>query len=449
MDLIGFTATLFLLSLGTYPVVEARIASLPLPAILLGLLLGFLLLNGLAGYRMFLTSHDKRIFTASTLLATWLALATFASSAAFGYVVDKQQYVGIGYIFAFPVLALIFRHLKVVWLLWALLGGCVLALSIGYIRFITLGGGILSEHILGGYWGIKYLPSTRNSDVLYAIVSSLVATGLYAIARTSLIRVVLVFVAIASFAAVILSLSRGAWIALSTGYIALLWFTRKQHVAVRRRLQTIGVIVLAGIVVATWLHSTGTYTDYDVIVDRMRSITDTGDPRVSNRDRLDLAMDAVVGILRHPTGVGVGNIAYALGRPVHSIGSAENAWLTIGLEGGWLALAAFSLLFFWLFLSINPTVPGRAVPPNDLSSAIGMALVVAIFSYLMFNYELNSLFLWSVLAVAWGTKRRVRDAINWQDIGADGGTQCAGHNRRSVALDSGPDSSGGRNNHCR
>jgi hypothetical protein len=32
MGLMGFTATLFLLSLGTYPVVEARIASLPLPA---------------------------------------------------------------------------------------------------------------------------------------------------------------------------------------------------------------------------------------------------------------------------------------------------------------------------------------------------------------------------------------------------------------------------------
>jgi O-antigen ligase len=256
------------------------------------------------------------------------------------------------------------------------------------------------------------------------------------------------FIMIASFVAVILSLSRSGWIALSTGYIGLLWFTRHQDVAARRRGKAIGVIVLSGIVVATWLNSNGSYIHYEVIVDRMQSIVDDSDPSVSNRDRLDLAKDAVAGILRHPVGVGVGNSAFALGRPIHLDGHAENAWLTIGLEGGWLALAAFSLLFFWLFLSIRSTVPGQVAPPNDLSSAIGVALVVAIFSYLMFNYELNSLFLWSVLAVAWGTKWRERDAINWKNIGSDGGVQCAGHNRRSAALDSGADPSSGRNNHC-
>ena len=179
MGLMGFTTTLFLLSLGTYPVVEARIASLPFSAILLGLLLGLLLMNGLTGYRVVLSSQDKSIFAASIFLAYWLLLVTAASSFVFGHTADNHRYVGIGYIFAFPVLALIFRHLKVAWLLWALLGGCVLALSIGYYRFFTLSGGIPEEHALG-YWGIKYLASTRNSDVLYVIVSGLIATGLYA-----------------------------------------------------------------------------------------------------------------------------------------------------------------------------------------------------------------------------------------------------------------------------
>jgi hypothetical protein len=420
MGLMGFAATLFLLSLGTYPVVEARLASLPYPAILLGLLLGLLLLNSLAGYRVLLTGYDKRIFAASMLLASWLAFVTAASSVVFGHIVDNQQYVGIGYILAFPILALIFRQLKVVWLLSALLSGCVLALSIGYIRFITLSGGIPSEHALG-YWGIRYLPATRNSDVLYAIVSSLIATGLYASASTRLIRVVLMFVSIASFAAVIVSLSRGAWLALLTGYVALLWFTRQQHIPVRRRVQAIGVIVLMGIVFVTWFNPAGTYSDYDAIIDRMHSITDASDPSVSNRDRINLAMDAVVGILRHPTGVGVGNIAYALGRPMGSIGSAENAWLTIGLEGGWFALAAFSLVLLWVFLSINPIASGRSVTDNGLLSAIGTALVVAICSYLMFNYELNSLFLWSVLATVLGIERRGSVAIYREDIDPDGG----------------------------
>ena len=447
MGLMGLTAVLFLLSLGTYPVVEARLAALPYPAILLGLLLVLLLLNGLAGYRAVLSGYDKRILAASMLLASWLALVTAASSAAFGHAVDRQQYVGIGYIFAFPILALIFRHVKVAWLLWALLGGCVLAVSIGYIRFLTLGGGVPSEHALG-YWGIRYLPSTRNSDVLYAIVSSLVATGLYAIARARLIRVMLMFIAIASLAAVMFSLSRSAWLAVSTGYLTLLWFTRHQDLAIRRRARTIGVIVFVGIVAVLGLNPNETDTGYDVVVDRMRSIADASDPSVSNRERMYLAMDAVDGLLRFPTGIGVGNAAYALGRPVSSVGSAENAWLTLGLEGGWLALAAFSLILLWLSLSIISIPYNRSITQDDLFSAIGMALLVAICSYLMFNYELNSLFLWSILAVVGAIQRRRSVAINRQDIGAYGGLQRAGYNRRGVALDSGADASSGRNNRC-
>lgn len=441
MGLLTLTAILFLLSLGTYPVVEARFATLPFPAILLGLLLGLLLLNGLAGYRAVLTSQDKSIIVFSTFLAYWLLLVTAVSSVGFGRTVDYQQYVAIGYIFAFPALALIFRQLKVTWLLWALLGGCVLALSIGYGRFITLSGGTPAEHMLG-YWGIRYLPSTRNSDVLYAIVSSLVATGLYGIARIRLIRLLLIFVAIASFVAVILSLSRAAWLALLTGYLALLWFTR-QHAFVRRRQQSVGVMVLAGMVLAAWFNANGSYDNYQLIVDRMQTIIDSGDPDVSNRDRLDLAKDAVVGILHYPAGVGVGNVAYALGRPAHSVGNAENAWLTIGLEGGWLAIIAFSLVLLWLIRSMTRKPSGRDAGYDGIFAAIGMALIIASCSYLMFNHELNSLFVWSVLAVVWAINRRGSIASNRHDIGADGGVQCAGHSHRGDALDSGADTQGG------
>ncbi|HHH45338.1 MAG TPA: hypothetical protein ENK49_14495 [Gammaproteobacteria bacterium] len=447
MGLIGLAATLFLLSLGSYPVVEARIASLPLPSILLSLLLSLLLLNSLAGYRTVLTRQDTVIFAAATFLASWLLLVTVVSSAALGYAVDTHRYVGIAYIFVFPFLALVFRHLNARWLLWALLGGTVLALVIGYTRFFTISGGVAAEHALG-YWGIKYLPSTRNSDVLYPVISSLVATGLYATARTRFTRTVLLFITIVSFAAVILSLSRGGWIALSAGYLSLLWITRRQHSVFRKRFRTVGAILLAGIVIATWLHLNESNTRYDAIVDRMQSIFDDVDPSVSNRDRLELAMHAASGILRNPVGVGVGNIAYALELPVNSIGSAENAWLTVGLEGGWPALAAFSLFFFWLFASILPTSSHRKVQDDNHSQAVGIALVAAVFSYLMFNYELNSLFLWSVLAVAMSTRRRNYHAIYRQDRGADGGVQCAGNDNRRIALDSRADPSGGRGNHC-
>lgn len=442
MSLIGFTATVFLLSLGTYPVVEARIGSLPYPAIVLVFVLGLLLLNGLAGYRAVLSNLDKSIIAASTFLAYWLFLVTAVSSFVLGHSLDNQRYVGIGYILVYPAIALAFRHVEVRWLLWTLLGGCVLAISIGYGRYFTLSGGTLSEHTLG-YWGIKYLPSTRNSDVLYAMVSSLVATGLYAFARTRLIRLVLIFIVIASFSAVILSLSRSAWIALSTGYAALLWFTRKHSVGVRRRAQTIGVIVFLSLVVATTFNSKAVDFHYDLIVDRMLSIVDNADPAASNQERLDLARDAVTGILRHPAGVGVGNAAYALGYPLHSVGHAENAWLTLGLEGGWLAIAAFTSVLVWLLHSTKPPGSTQAAGRADASAAIGMALLVSTCTYLLFNHELNSLFLWSVLAVVWAIKRRKSIATDRHDFSTDGGVQWPEHNRRGVALDSGANTSSG------
>lgn len=441
MGLMKFMAILFLLSLGTYPVVEVRIASLPLPAIVLGVLLGLLLMNGLAGQRVAVTNQDKWIVATSLFLAYWLFLVTAVSSMVFGHVLDNHRYVGIGYIATFPILGLVFRRLKRPWLLWALLGGCVLALSIGYGRFITLSGGIPSEHALG-YWGIRYLPSTRNSDVLYPVVSSLVASGLYMFSRVRLIRILLMFIIIASFLAVILSLSRSGWIALSIGYIGLLWFTRPQNVTIRRRGKAIGVIVLVCIIVATWFRFYGASTHYELVVDRMQSIVNGSDPGVSNRERLELAQDAVAGILRYPAGVGVGNNAFALGRAIHWDGHAENAWLALGLEGGWLAIVAFSMILLGLVLSIQPIPSGRVTAYDGVSYAIGMALLVAIFSYLMFNYELNSLFLWSILAVVLGIKRRRGIAITRQDIGADGGVQCAGYHRPGVAFDSGTDTSG-------
>lgn len=435
MSLIGFTAIVFLLSLGSYPVVEARIESLPYPAIFLVFVLGLLLLNGLAGYRTVLSNLDKSIISASLFLAYWLLLVTAVSSFTFGHFLDNQRYVGIGYIFAYPAIALAFRHLEVRWLFWALLGGCVLAVSIGYARYFTLSGGSLSEHTLG-YWGIKYLPSTRNSDVLYAIVSSLVATGLYAFTRARFIRLVLVFIVVASFFAVILSLSRSAWIALSTGYAALLWFTRRNNVAVRRRAQTIGVIVFLILVVATTFNSKEFEFHYYLIVDRMLSIVDYADPSASNQERLNLAKDAVTGIIRYPAGVGVGNAAYALGYPIHSVGNAENAWLTLGLEGGWLAIAAFTSVLLWLLHSTKPTRLEQIACRQDASAAIGMGLMVSICTYLMFNHELNSLFLWSVLAVVWATKRRKSIATDWHDFSTDDSAQWPEYNQRGVTLDS-------------
>lgn len=442
MNVTGFIAVLYLVSLGTYPVPEARIATVPIPAILLGAIILILLLNHLSGYRVSLTDRDKQIFSMSVFLASWLTLVTAASSAGFGYDVDNHRYIGIGYILTFPFLYLAFRYLKPAWLLWALLSAGVIALSVGYYRFFSASSGISSEHALG-YWGIKYQPATRNSDALYPVASALIATTLYSISRHAVTRGVLIFIILMAFSAVILSLSRSAWLALFTGFAGSLWFNRNHSAGVRKRLASVAGIIIASVIAGAMYLSVESISHYQALSDRVFSIVDSNDPRVSNRDRVDLARDAAIGLWRHPAGVGVGNSSFALGRPVHSDAHAENAWLAMGLEGGWPAIITFTLLLVSLVLPNAPApVDPREEYKHDFTRSFGPTIILAICSYLMFNYELNSLFLWSLLAAAWATKRSGTRGAHPHHIGTNRCLQCRENTGGGASIDSLTDTTG-------
>jgi hypothetical protein len=127
-----------------------------------------------------------------------------------------------------------------------------------------------------------------------------------------------------------------------------------------------------------------------LLLERFFSIFTTGDSRVSNDDRVDLILDSIVTMLYNPLGVGIGNMGWQIERDGQPLWNSENAWLTLGVEGGVFSLVMAVALSFALLDKARMC----------LTSPAGL-LTVSLLIYFIFNYELNSLYAWSVICVAW------------------------------------------------
>lgn len=232
----------------------------------------------------------------------------------------------------------------------AVVAGCTWATLVGWYRFATGSGGIASEHVLG-YWGIRYEVATRNGDVLYPLAALLFVNrvgspGLRLVALTT------------SLPAIILSYSRSAWIAVATLFIGRL---KAAHLGLGAAIAVLLTIVLGR---------------GRSLSERFFSIFEQ-DSRASNTERIAIAEQAIRSLSPFGTGPGVfraGNVSLAR--------HAENLFLTVGVEMGVFALAA--LLLLWATILIR-TTEKRAV--------------VALTIFVIFNTELDNVFLWLLVGL--------------------------------------------------
>ncbi|MNX65810.1 hypothetical protein D3C86_968810 [compost metagenome] len=140
-----------------------------------------------------------------------------------------------------------------------------------------------------------------------------------------------------------------------------------------------------------------------LIVERALTMTSDSDPTSSsNTDRMEILQDTVNGMVTHPFGVGVGNIAFSLNRANGSIGNAENAYLTLAAEGGWISMGL--LIGLTCIILKQAYLHGRGSPSSPPAfQKAPLALASAFAVYLIFNHELNSLLIWSIFGVVWAT----------------------------------------------
>lgn len=331
--------------------------------------------------------------TVLPVFAVWLiGLGLIASSLVATHESWELVLKYAGFILFVAITAQVIREKDVLVRAWSLLLGAVtFATTVGFVRFVSGTGGIASEHVLG-YWGIHYLPSTRNSDALYPLVGLLICIGFATAshgrgARRSLnrtmVQVSCLGVAAYCAVAVILSMSRGAWLAAIAGLTVV-------SVDGLRRSRALGRMALAAtlalgtlvLIVSLWPNRVG------ALGARWTSIFDPTS-RVSNGKRLDLASQAISIIALHPLGVGVGNIGSHLSETFRGYW-VENAYLNMAAEAGVLGGLGLCVLVVWPIVSSFRSTMRTEIRQVCLSVSVGTA------TFLLFNVELTGMLYWTV-----------------------------------------------------
>lgn len=392
---------MFLLSLGSYPIEDFRLDVLgllvPAPSLILALILITLTHYALVMRRSdVLSSVDPKLVVLSVLLGGMLTMSTIgvgSVSRCDAATFDNLKW--IPYIIGFPLLAAIFSRLSERAMWSALLVACMITVILGYYRFVFLEGGTQAEHLLG-YWGIRYTSATRNSDVLYPLVAAILSAGLIGNTSSQRTRAILTITASLSITAVVLTQSRSGWIALLVAAVSMYWTTfRPLHSKKGGIVWALLAIVVPLVIVASLP------TQYsDLLLSRAKTILGAEQEvgETSNVERIERYTSVVTVMANNPLGIGVGNFSCAIGEIDREVKHAENAYLTLTMEGGWVAGVSFALILLYLYQRLRRLAQNCHASGGQVGG-ISTTLLVALAAYFLFNDEVNSLFVWSLLSV--------------------------------------------------
>ena len=226
-----------------------------------------------------------------------------------------------------------------------------------------------------GYWGIRYLSSTRNHDFLYAVVGLSISLYLYISHRIKYISLVLI---IFFEITLIASFSRTAIIVV---FLSLILLYKESTKSIKYIFIS---LVLALIILNIDIVKSSYDSTYKSIISSIFELKNK-DTRFSNSDRIEVIGDALSASLINPVGYGINNYAhiyYNKSNNKRVSNSGENAFLTILVERGWLALLFFILTFKSLFFTLR----------KSKNYSLSYFLLPFLTIYFIFNYELNSVF---------------------------------------------------------
>jgi O-antigen ligase len=282
----------------------------------------------------------------------------------------------------------------------------LLATLVGWYRFISGAGGDEVEHALG-YWGIRYTSATRNSDVLYPLVggAAMLCKIVFERSRSLVLKSVDASLLFIFCTAVMFSFSRGAWVAYIMLIVAVLYRSniRASSIALAFAATSVTLVLM---IYAIEFASQYFGVDFGAnLFARFSSIIDpSADTTSSNDIRVDLFFGVLSGVAQHPLGAGAGNSAFFLYDTDVPLANAENAILTAIAEGG--LIAAFALA---VVLAIGMLGLVRDTKDSVGVQQIGGGVGLVLFGYLLFNHELNSLFVWLLISFALATSVISRD----------------------------------------
>lgn len=272
-----------------------------------------------------------------------------------------------------------------------LLSGVVVFIY-GLYGYITGNIGIPSEHALN-YFGVTYLESTRNSDMLYLHSTFYILLAYVLFNKDIKFRftanVLIAFLG----TGMLLSFSRGTWISVLLTIIIMLLAYRKRIIIHNWQLFLLFFMFLLIPLILSFLINGIDILLKERLATFLSMSTEGGN---SNLARVVLINKSINIALTHPWGVGIGNFRYYITDFAWgSINHAENAYLQILVEQGIFGLFALISLFAWMIVTVN-----RIIKTSSTWIAVGFSLIIINWIiYSIFNVIYDHLWFWFVIGL--------------------------------------------------
>ena len=269
----------------------------------------------------------------------------------------------------------------------------------GLYGYVTWQVGSLQQHMYNtyGYFGVTYEPATRNGDTVYFITLFSLSFALAKKAPRRATRVAGAVVAICAIAGIVLSLSRGAWIATGVGLVISALLLRK-NAGGHERWKYVKVVCFVCLLLILTLRFIPDVAK-DVVVSRFGTIFSMSTSEEnSNAVRVEILLAAKEAIVEsYGLGVGVGNFASIAHLKMGADHNAENSYMQVLVEQGALGLIGICAMEWFLIKGLLALVRRMS---NDWV-AEGLLLWVIILSLsMLFNNVLDFSWYWAVIALA-------------------------------------------------
>lgn len=234
----------------------------------------------------------------------------------------------------------------------------------------------------------------------YAAMAATLATGEVLIAvgagrtmRAAVYSGALVFILVG----LLISASRGGLLALGGGWLLLLVLNARRG----------SILIQAVAVLAIFVGAAYLATPHSTVTTLERRLATPLGSQVEDKQRFAVQQAGEQALGQYPAGLGYGNASYYLHVHVHSLyvtqafTHAQETFVQIGLDAGWLGLAGFVVLMIWpigLVLT-HGTRSASAVRASAFAAALGGFMAQGLYDYLF--YEIA--FVVFVLLMVWGT----------------------------------------------
>ena len=401
-----------ILSMATYAIPFLRISTeeyiFPIGGLFIPLSC-FLLLIRFFAFRKFIL--NKILILSLFLLYFSIPLSSF-----FSINIETERIFKLSVFMLLPVLftgvLTNYKSLKIS-LYYIILIGLILAIY-GFYGYFTGNVGDSPKQIwwwtYARYWGIHYLPSTRNSDIYYIAIPLLIALSLlfFGNLKSFLAKISLISISLMFFMGIVLSFSRGALVSIVTTFIVLvLMFWKRQGISLRKG-QRLKMIVITTIILSTVCfvsyYVLNYWGLYDYFIGKVVSILSPEkgsyylQESISNEERIEILKATFRIIVSNPLGVGPGNLRYIYPHYGLYVNHPENSYLHLLAENGVFGFVGYLLFVFYPLVFLYKKIKGG---DNDWVE-IGMFLTLAYLatSY-MFNVEVFSFYNWIIHSIIW------------------------------------------------